>query len=79
MTGVGSFPSQTLKLEPKHGCKDLPRRRGGCQGKRIIIPTELSFVDLPGLIAGVGQAGHVHDIDLVNASLVISYLKKPVV
>ena len=37
---------------------------------------DLSFVDLPGLIASVGQSGRVHDIDLVK-SLVTSYIKKP--
>jgi len=27
---------------------------------------DLSFVDLPGLIASVGQVGHAHDIDPVT-------------
>ncbi|KAI6107747.1 P-loop containing nucleoside triphosphate hydrolase protein [Pisolithus croceorrhizus] len=37
---------------------------------------DLSFVDLPGLIASVGHAGNANDIDLVK-SLVISYIEKP--
>lgn len=37
---------------------------------------DLSFVDLPGLIASVGQTGHAHDIDLVK-NLVTSYIEKP--
>ncbi|KIM52928.1 hypothetical protein SCLCIDRAFT_32268 [Scleroderma citrinum Foug A] len=37
---------------------------------------DFSFVDLPGLVAGVGQAGHAHDIDPVK-SLVTLYIKKP--
>lgn len=36
---------------------------------------DLSFVDLPGLIASVGQAGRAHDIDLVKG-LVTSYIEK---
>ncbi|KIJ08216.1 hypothetical protein PAXINDRAFT_89188 [Paxillus involutus ATCC 200175] len=36
---------------------------------------DLSFVDLPGLIASVGRAGDERDIDLVK-SLVTSYIKK---
>jgi hypothetical protein len=36
---------------------------------------DLSFVDLPGLIASVGRAGNERDIDLVK-SLVTSYIKK---
>jgi len=36
---------------------------------------DLSFVDLPGLIASVGQTGHVHDIDLVK-NLVTSYIEE---
>ncbi|KAH0828920.1 P-loop containing nucleoside triphosphate hydrolase protein [Lanmaoa asiatica] len=38
--------------------------------------TDLSFVDLPGLIASVGRGGNEHDIDLVK-SLVTSYIEKP--
>ncbi|KAI6128075.1 P-loop containing nucleoside triphosphate hydrolase protein [Pisolithus croceorrhizus] len=37
---------------------------------------DLSFVDLPGLIASVGRAGNANDIDLVK-NLVISYIEKP--
>ena len=37
---------------------------------------DFSFVDLPGLVAGVGQAGHAHDIDPVK-NLVTLYIKKP--
>jgi len=37
---------------------------------------DLSFVDLPGLIASVGQDGDAHDIELVK-SLVTSYIEKP--
>lgn len=37
---------------------------------------DLSFVDLPGLIASVGHAGSANDIDLVK-SLVVSYIEKP--
>ncbi|KAI6107743.1 P-loop containing nucleoside triphosphate hydrolase protein [Pisolithus croceorrhizus] len=37
---------------------------------------DLSFVDLPGLIASVGHAGNASDIDLVK-NLVISYIEKP--
>ena len=37
---------------------------------------DLSFVDLPGLIASVGQDGNDHDIDLVK-SLVNWYIEKP--
>jgi hypothetical protein len=37
---------------------------------------DLSFVDLPGLIASVGSTGKARDIDLVK-SLVSSYIKKP--
>ncbi|KIK17199.1 hypothetical protein PISMIDRAFT_15324 [Pisolithus microcarpus 441] len=37
---------------------------------------DLSFVDLPGLIASVGQSGRVHDIELVK-NLVISYIERP--
>ncbi|KAI6044500.1 P-loop containing nucleoside triphosphate hydrolase protein [Pisolithus marmoratus] len=37
---------------------------------------DLSFVDLPGLIASVGRAGNENDIDLVK-SLVTSYIEKP--
>ncbi|KAI6044502.1 P-loop containing nucleoside triphosphate hydrolase protein [Pisolithus marmoratus] len=37
---------------------------------------DLSFVDLPGLIASVGHAGNANDIDLVK-SLVTSYIEKP--
>jgi len=37
---------------------------------------DLSFVDLPGLIASVGSTGKDRDIDLVKA-LVTSYIKKP--
>ncbi|KAG6327681.1 hypothetical protein ID866_11408, partial [Astraeus odoratus] len=37
---------------------------------------DLSFVDLPGLIASVGQGGNVQDIELVK-DLVISYIEKP--
>ncbi|KAL4066185.1 P-loop containing nucleoside triphosphate hydrolase protein [Scleroderma citrinum] len=37
---------------------------------------DLSFVDLPGLIASVGQHGNVNDIELVK-NLVISYIEKP--
>ncbi|GLB38018.1 putative TRAFAC class dynamin-like GTPase superfamily, dynamin Fzo YdjA family protein [Lyophyllum shimeji] len=37
---------------------------------------DLSFCDLPGLIAGVGMAGNASDIDLVKA-LVSSYIKRP--
>ncbi|KIM53478.1 hypothetical protein SCLCIDRAFT_1222690 [Scleroderma citrinum Foug A] len=36
---------------------------------------DLSFVDLPGLIASVSQDGNDHDIDLVK-SLVVSYIEK---
>lgn len=36
---------------------------------------DLSFVDLPGLIASVGKAGHDHDIELVK-NLVTSYIEK---
>ncbi|KAL4066187.1 P-loop containing nucleoside triphosphate hydrolase protein [Scleroderma citrinum] len=43
------------------------------RGKEL---ADLSFVDLPGLIASVGQAGHVNDIDLVK-NLVTSYIEKP--
>ncbi|KIM62717.1 hypothetical protein SCLCIDRAFT_118891 [Scleroderma citrinum Foug A] len=45
----------------------------GISGKEL---ADLSFVDLPGLIASVGQAGHAHDIDLVK-NLVTSYIEKP--
>ena len=38
--------------------------------------TDLSFVDLPGLIASVGRGGDDRDIDLVK-SLVTSYIEKP--
>lgn len=37
---------------------------------------DLSFVDLPGLIASVGGRGHERDIGLVK-SLVTSYIEKP--
>ncbi|KAI6160830.1 P-loop containing nucleoside triphosphate hydrolase protein [Pisolithus thermaeus] len=37
---------------------------------------DVSFVDLPGLIASVGRAGNANDIDLVK-NLVISYIEKP--
>ncbi|KAI6010933.1 P-loop containing nucleoside triphosphate hydrolase protein [Pisolithus orientalis] len=37
---------------------------------------DLSFVDLPGLIASVGLAGNVNDIELVK-NLVTSYIEKP--
>jgi hypothetical protein len=37
---------------------------------------DLSFVDLPGLIASVGSAGKTGDIDLVKG-LVTSYIEKP--
>ncbi|KAI6044467.1 P-loop containing nucleoside triphosphate hydrolase protein [Pisolithus marmoratus] len=37
---------------------------------------DLSFVDLPGLIASVGQSGRVHDIELIK-NLVISYIERP--
>ncbi|KAI6139724.1 P-loop containing nucleoside triphosphate hydrolase protein [Pisolithus tinctorius] len=37
---------------------------------------DLSFVDLPGLIASVGRTGSANDIDLVR-NLVISYIEKP--
>ncbi|KAG6328165.1 hypothetical protein ID866_10924 [Astraeus odoratus] len=37
---------------------------------------DLAFVDLPGLIASVGQAGHESDIELVK-NLVTSYIEKP--
>ncbi|KAF8623386.1 hypothetical protein AX17_007424 [Amanita inopinata Kibby_2008] len=37
---------------------------------------DLSFCDLPGLIASVGGGGNASDIDLVE-SLVTSYIKKP--
>ncbi|KAG6329012.1 hypothetical protein ID866_10077, partial [Astraeus odoratus] len=37
---------------------------------------DLSFVDLPGLIASVGQGGNVQDIELVK-DLVVSYIEKP--
>lgn len=37
---------------------------------------DLSFVDLPGLIASVGSTGKDRDIDLVKA-LVTSYIQKP--
>jgi hypothetical protein len=37
---------------------------------------DLSFVDLPGLIASVGSTGKDRDIDLVK-SLVSSFIKKP--
>ncbi|KAG6329455.1 hypothetical protein ID866_9634 [Astraeus odoratus] len=37
---------------------------------------DLSFVDLPGLIASVGQGGNVEDIILVR-DLVMSYIEKP--
>ncbi|EKM81299.1 hypothetical protein AGABI1DRAFT_56763 [Agaricus bisporus var. burnettii JB137-S8] len=37
---------------------------------------DLSFCDLPGLIASVGQGGNTNDIKLVE-SLVTSYIKKP--
>lgn len=37
---------------------------------------DLSFVDLPGLIASVGSAGKAGDIDLVKG-LVTSYIEKP--
>ncbi|KAG6887851.1 hypothetical protein C0995_012216 [Termitomyces sp. Mi166 len=37
---------------------------------------DLSFCDLPGLIAGVGLAGNIGDIDLVK-SLVTTYIKRP--
>ncbi|KAG6333571.1 hypothetical protein ID866_5520 [Astraeus odoratus] len=36
---------------------------------------DLAFVDLPGLIASVGQAGHESDIELVK-NLVTSYIEK---
>ncbi|KAI6044464.1 P-loop containing nucleoside triphosphate hydrolase protein [Pisolithus marmoratus] len=36
---------------------------------------DLSFVDLPGLIASVGQSGRVHDIELVK-DLVTSYTRR---
>ncbi|KIO03399.1 hypothetical protein M404DRAFT_145645 [Pisolithus tinctorius Marx 270] len=36
---------------------------------------DLSFVDLPGLIASVGQSGRVHDIELVK-NLVVSYIER---
>lgn len=38
--------------------------------------TDLSFVDLPGLIASVGRGGDDRDIELVK-SLVTSYIEKP--
>ncbi|KAI6040078.1 P-loop containing nucleoside triphosphate hydrolase protein [Pisolithus marmoratus] len=37
---------------------------------------DLSFVDLPGLIASVGHAGNANDINLVK-NLVTSYVEKP--
>ncbi|KAG6825067.1 hypothetical protein H0H92_004951 [Tricholoma furcatifolium] len=37
---------------------------------------DLSFVDLPGLIAGVGMTGNSSDIDLVK-NLVATYIKRP--
>ncbi|RDB20697.1 Interferon-induced GTP-binding protein Mx [Hypsizygus marmoreus] len=37
---------------------------------------DLSFCDLPGLIAGVGMSGNTGDIDLVK-NLVATYIKKP--
>jgi len=36
---------------------------------------DLSFVDLPGLIASVGQHGRVDDIELVRG-LVVSYIER---
>lgn len=38
--------------------------------------TDLSFVDLPGLIASVGAGGNERDIELVK-SLVLAYIEKP--
>ena len=38
--------------------------------------TDLSFVDLPGLIASIGRGGRDRDIELVK-SLVTSYIEKP--
>jgi hypothetical protein len=38
--------------------------------------TDLSFVDLPGLIASVGRGSDARDIELVK-SLVTSYIEKP--
>ena len=38
--------------------------------------TDLSFVDLPGLIASVGRGSDARDIELVK-SLVSSYIEKP--
>ncbi|KAG5730381.1 Interferon-induced GTP-binding protein Mx [Termitomyces sp. T112] len=37
---------------------------------------DLSFCDLPGLIAGVGSGGNIGDIDLVK-NLVATYIKRP--
>ncbi|KAG5337798.1 hypothetical protein C0989_008853 [Termitomyces sp. Mn162] len=37
---------------------------------------DLSFCDLPGLIAGVGSTGNIGDIDLVK-NLVATYIKRP--
>ncbi|KAG6846291.1 hypothetical protein H0H93_014836, partial [Arthromyces matolae] len=37
---------------------------------------DLSFCDLPGLIAGVGSSGNTSDIDLVK-NLVATYIKRP--
>lgn len=37
---------------------------------------DLSFVDLPGLIASVGKSGQSNDIDLVK-DLVTSYIERP--
>ncbi|KAG6838896.1 hypothetical protein C0991_007482 [Blastosporella zonata] len=37
---------------------------------------DLSFCDLPGLIAGVGMSGNAGDIDLVK-NLVATYIKRP--
>jgi hypothetical protein len=37
---------------------------------------DLSFVDLPGLIASVGKGGNANDIELVK-NLVTSYIHKP--
>lgn len=38
--------------------------------------TDLSFVDLPGLIASVGTGGNARDIELVK-SLITAYIEKP--
>lgn len=61
-------PSGEAELSFSHNCVSLQ-----ISGPDV---ADLSFCDLPGLIASVGRGGNTNDIKLVE-SLVTSYIKKP--